>query len=249
MGRGARSRRAARSRGLTGERETASKCRVPVSVLSSVRFYGDSMARHQSSTVSGPLINSGADTMASRFAFQSRTRPSPCTPTAAGSALPSSSLELASCRACAVRRQGPTASVTVRHEACGSLLPEGLLNPQPAGRKPPVRAWRRRSRKNTKGPGNGPCLQRRPCSRPMHEIIQAWLDKQCGQINGATGAVVLVLPRGGTSLVPAAHWPSGATRRAQPRSRLRAGPGAVTAALEWRRAARPDRPMISCRSR
>jgi RND family efflux transporter MFP subunit len=43
----------------------------------------------------------------------------------------------------------------------------------------------------------------------MQATIQAWLDEQCRQINGATGAVVLVLPRNSTSLVPAAHWPPG----------------------------------------
>jgi RND family efflux transporter MFP subunit len=43
----------------------------------------------------------------------------------------------------------------------------------------------------------------------MQAAIQAWLDKQCRQINGATGAVVLVLPRNSKSLVPAAHWPPG----------------------------------------
>ena len=41
----------------------------------------------------------------------------------------------------------------------------------------------------------------------MQAIIQAWLDGQCGQIDGATGAVVLLLPRNSESLVPAAHWP------------------------------------------
>ena len=43
----------------------------------------------------------------------------------------------------------------------------------------------------------------------MQAAIQAWLEKQCGQANGATGAVVLVLPRNSKSLVPAAHWPPG----------------------------------------
>jgi RND family efflux transporter MFP subunit len=43
----------------------------------------------------------------------------------------------------------------------------------------------------------------------MQANIQAWLDEQCRQINGAVGAVVLVLPRNSTSLVPAAHWPAG----------------------------------------
>ncbi len=43
----------------------------------------------------------------------------------------------------------------------------------------------------------------------MQATIQAWLDEQCRQINGATGAVVLVLPRNSASLVPAAHWPPG----------------------------------------
>ncbi|HTS52727.1 MAG TPA: HlyD family efflux transporter periplasmic adaptor subunit [Burkholderiales bacterium] len=43
----------------------------------------------------------------------------------------------------------------------------------------------------------------------MQVAIQAWLDKQCREISGATGAVVLVLPRNSTSLVPAAHWPTG----------------------------------------
>ncbi|MEO8628691.1 MAG: GAF domain-containing protein, partial [Betaproteobacteria bacterium] len=41
----------------------------------------------------------------------------------------------------------------------------------------------------------------------MQAIIQAWLDGQCGQIDGATGAVVLLLPRNSDSLVPAAYWP------------------------------------------
>jgi len=41
----------------------------------------------------------------------------------------------------------------------------------------------------------------------MQAIIQAWLDRQCGQIDGATSAVVLLLPRNSTSLVPAARWP------------------------------------------
>ncbi len=43
----------------------------------------------------------------------------------------------------------------------------------------------------------------------MQANIQAWLDEQCRQINGAIGAVVLLLPRNSTSLVPAAHWPAG----------------------------------------
>jgi RND family efflux transporter MFP subunit len=43
----------------------------------------------------------------------------------------------------------------------------------------------------------------------MQATIQAWLDEQCRQINGAIGAVVLVLPRNSASLVPAAHWPPG----------------------------------------
>jgi multidrug efflux pump subunit AcrA (membrane-fusion protein) len=41
----------------------------------------------------------------------------------------------------------------------------------------------------------------------MQAIIQAWLDKQCGQINSATGAVVLLLPRNGNAPVPVAQWP------------------------------------------
>ena len=52
-------------------------------------------------------------------------------------------------------------------------------------------------------------------STPLHNgavtgvqaIIQSWLDKQCGQITGATGAVVLMLPRNGTAPVPVAQWP------------------------------------------
>jgi len=43
----------------------------------------------------------------------------------------------------------------------------------------------------------------------MQANIQAWLDEQCRQIDGAIGAVVLVLPRNSASLVPAAHWPAG----------------------------------------
>src|SRR5262245_5966713 len=46
-------------------------------------------------------------------------------------------------------------------------------------------------------------------AEPMQAAIQAWLEKQCGQANGVTGAVVLVLPRNSKSLVPAAHWPLG----------------------------------------
>ena len=43
----------------------------------------------------------------------------------------------------------------------------------------------------------------------MQANIQAWLDEQCRQIDGATGAVVMVLPRNSAALVPAAHWPPG----------------------------------------
>ena len=42
----------------------------------------------------------------------------------------------------------------------------------------------------------------------MQAIIQSWLDRQCGQITGATGAVVLMLPRNGNAPVPVAQWPS-----------------------------------------
>jgi biotin carboxyl carrier protein len=41
----------------------------------------------------------------------------------------------------------------------------------------------------------------------MQAIIQTWLDKQCSQIHGATGAVVLLLPRDGDTPVPVAEWP------------------------------------------
>jgi RND family efflux transporter MFP subunit len=84
----------------------------------------------------------------------------------------------------------------------------------------------------------------------MQANIQAWLDEQCRQINGATGAVVLVLPRNSASLVPAAHWPPGG----QPGEGLAA---AAKAAYEQRQplaqarlngAERPIPlgPMISC---
>ena len=43
----------------------------------------------------------------------------------------------------------------------------------------------------------------------MQALIQSWLDGECGQIAGATGALVLVVPRGGRELVGAAHWPRG----------------------------------------
>ena len=77
----------------------------------------------------------------------------------------------------------------------------------------------------------------------MQDIIQAWLDKQCGQISVATGAVVLVLPRNSTALVPAAHWPAGG----QPDAELTAAAAAayerrgaaVAAASEWRGAPSP----------
>jgi len=57
----------------------------------------------------------------------------------------------------------------------------------------------------------------------MQDIIQAWLNKQCGQISVATGAVVLVLPRNSTALVPAAHWPAGG----QPNAELTAAAAAA----------------------
>jgi multidrug efflux pump subunit AcrA (membrane-fusion protein) len=41
----------------------------------------------------------------------------------------------------------------------------------------------------------------------MQAIIQSWLDRQCSQITGATGAVVLMLPRNGNAPVPVAQWP------------------------------------------
>ena len=41
-------------------------------------------------------------------------------------------------------------------------------------------------------------------------VIQAWLESQCGQISGATGGVVMLLPRsGGSALSSAASWPRG----------------------------------------
>jgi hypothetical protein len=41
-------------------------------------------------------------------------------------------------------------------------------------------------------------------------VIQDWLDGQCGQINGATGGVVMLMPRaGGSGLSSAASWPRG----------------------------------------
>jgi RND family efflux transporter MFP subunit len=84
----------------------------------------------------------------------------------------------------------------------------------------------------------------------MQDIIQAWLDKQCAQIKVATGAVVLVLPRNSTSLVPAAHWPA----HTQPGAELA---NAATAAYERQEALSQPRvngterpipvgPMISC---
>jgi len=84
----------------------------------------------------------------------------------------------------------------------------------------------------------------------MQDIIQAWLDKQCAQIKVATGAVVLVLPRNSTSLVPAAHWPA----HRQPGAELA---NAATAAYERQEALSQPRvngterpipvgPMISC---
>ena len=47
----------------------------------------------------------------------------------------------------------------------------------------------------------------------MNNAIQAWLDKQCGEITGATGGVVMLVPRSGdTTLTPAASWPIGRHR-------------------------------------
>jgi RND family efflux transporter MFP subunit len=44
----------------------------------------------------------------------------------------------------------------------------------------------------------------------MNTAIQAWLDKQCGEIGGVTGGVVMLVPRnGGARLAPAASWPAG----------------------------------------
>lgn len=45
----------------------------------------------------------------------------------------------------------------------------------------------------------------------MNTAIQVWLDKQCAEIAGATGGVVMLLPRGAKApLAPAASWPAGA---------------------------------------
>jgi hypothetical protein len=45
----------------------------------------------------------------------------------------------------------------------------------------------------------------------MNTAIQTWLDQQCSAIAGATSAVVMLLPRGGSApLAPAASWPAGA---------------------------------------
>jgi RND family efflux transporter MFP subunit len=84
----------------------------------------------------------------------------------------------------------------------------------------------------------------------MQDIIQAWLDKQCAQIKAATGAVVLILPRNSTSLVPAAHWPA----HTQPGTELA---NAATAAYDRQEALSQPRvngaerptplgPMLSC---
>ncbi|HYL19239.1 MAG TPA: HlyD family efflux transporter periplasmic adaptor subunit [Burkholderiales bacterium] len=84
----------------------------------------------------------------------------------------------------------------------------------------------------------------------MQDIIQAWLDQQCAQIKVATGAVVLVLARNSTALVPAAHWPA----HTQPGAELA---NAATAAYERQEALSQPRmngaerplplgPMISC---
>ncbi len=44
----------------------------------------------------------------------------------------------------------------------------------------------------------------------MNTVIQAWLDKQCGEITGATGGIVMLVPRNGDpKLTPAASWPAG----------------------------------------
>jgi RND family efflux transporter MFP subunit len=44
----------------------------------------------------------------------------------------------------------------------------------------------------------------------MNSAIQAWLDKQCDEIGGVTGGVVMLVPRGGDArLAPAASWPVG----------------------------------------
>jgi RND family efflux transporter MFP subunit len=41
-------------------------------------------------------------------------------------------------------------------------------------------------------------------------LFQDWLDSQCGQITGATGGVLMLVPRGGAGgLSPAACWPRG----------------------------------------
>jgi RND family efflux transporter MFP subunit len=44
----------------------------------------------------------------------------------------------------------------------------------------------------------------------MNTAIQAWLDKQCDEIGGVTGGVVMLMPRNGAAqLAPAASWPVG----------------------------------------
>ena len=42
----------------------------------------------------------------------------------------------------------------------------------------------------------------------MVSVAQAWLDSQCGTLNGVAGAMVLLLTSNGRSLMPAAVWPS-----------------------------------------
>src|SRR5512143_2959543 len=49
-----------------------------------------------------------------------------------------------------------------------------------------------------------------PAMKTMNTAIQAWLDKQCGEIGGVTGGVVMLVPRGGDArLAQAAAWPAG----------------------------------------
>src|SRR5437899_1941148 len=95
-----------------------------------------------------------------------------------------------------------------RHKACGRVGRRVCRAVSQLGKPSTNRVIARQIAPN-KGPETGPPVQRSLGTRPMQANIQAWLDEQCRQINGAIGAVVLVLPRNSASLVPAAHWPAG----------------------------------------
>ena len=79
----------------------------------------------------------------------------------------------------------------------------------------------------------------------MNSAIQAWLDKQCGEIGGVTGGVVMLVPRGGDArLAQAAAWPAGQRGAAELEEAARSAYEKQAAIAQTGEMRAPSRPQV-----